>query len=337
MAYTAVKLGIAGARRILQAILAEQRFDLIWVNYAFMAANLDPELVGSTPVVVDQHESEELLWRQYLWHGNWVHRPFAALNLLKLMNLRKRTLCRASVILSVSEREAAFTRRTVPASVRVLCVPNGVDTECFLPQTDGRKEGDSILICGNLSVYRNRQAVLWLATRVLPKIRQSIPEAEFWIVGSTPSEQILQLGRTPGIHVTGAVEDTRPYYAKAKVVVAPYRFGGGTRLKVLEAMAMAMPIVSTDSGCTGIEAVSGRHVLIANDETDFAARIVELLHDAGRRQALGTAARKLVEEKYRWEDIIGRIGPTLSALAPPSAAAPEPASLPSEQEATHRP
>jgi len=117
-----------------------------------------------------------------------------------------------------------------------------------------------------------------------------------------------------GVHVTGTVEDVRPYYAKAKVVVAPYRFGAGTRLKILEAIAMGVPIVATDAGCQGIEVVDGQHILIANTEADFSDRVIELLRNPQRAQMLAEAAHALVEQKYDWKVIVGALEPKLQEL-----------------------
>jgi glycosyltransferase involved in cell wall biosynthesis len=189
-----------------------------------------------------------------------------------------------------------------------------VDTEIFAPaQTDGNRK-NAILLCSGLAVYRNRAAALWFARRMFPMVRREVPDAEFWIVGSHPNREIWRLAEGPGIHVTGTVEDVRPYYAMAKVAVAPYRYGEGTKIKVVEAMACGTPVVSTSIGCQGLDVIDGKHLLIADNETDFSRRVIELLRDQERAETLAAASRGLALEKYDWNRIISRLAPKLKEL-----------------------
>jgi glycosyltransferase involved in cell wall biosynthesis len=189
-----------------------------------------------------------------------------------------------------------------------------VDTELFAPrQPDGNKR-NAILLCSGLAVYRNRAAALWFARRMFPQVRHEVPDAEFWIVGSNPNREIWRLAESPGIRVTGEVEDVRPYYAMTKVAVAPYRYGEGTKIKVVEAMACGTPVVSTSIGCQGLEVIDGKHLLIADNEADFSRRVIELLCDRQRAQALATLARGLVVEKYSWRGLISALEPKLKGL-----------------------
>ena len=312
--YVAAKFGARDIRESIQRIAGKHEFDLIWANFAFMAYAVPPELSRSIPLVLDEHESEGLLWRQHLRRGNLAKRAFGLINLIKLPAFQKRIMSHVAVVLSNSEREASFTRRQAPPGVEVWAVPNGVDGEFFAPpQTEGNKQ-NTILLCSGLAVYRNRAAALWFARRMFPRIRHQVPDAEFWIVGSHPNREIWRLAETPGIHVTGTVEDVRPYYAKAKVAVAPYRYGEGTKIKVVEAMACGTPMVSTSIGCQGIEVIDGQHLLIADNETDFSRRVIELLRDGQRAQTLAAAARGLAVDKYSWERLISNLEPKLEHL-----------------------
>jgi glycosyltransferase involved in cell wall biosynthesis len=292
----------------------KREFDLIWAHFAFMAYAVPLELCRTTPLVLDEHESEGLLWRQYWRRGSLAKRAFAVVNLIKLPAFQKRLMSQVAAVLSNSEREADFTRRYAPPGVQVWAVPNGVDTEVFAPaQPDGNRR-NAILLCSGLAVYRNRAAALWFARRMFPQIRREVPDAEFWIVGSNPNREIWRLAESPGIHVTGTVEDVRPYYAMAKVAVAPYRYGEGTKIKVVEAMSCGMPVVSTSIGCQGLEVIDGRHLLIADNEADFSRRVIELLRDPQRAQTLAAAARGLAAEKYSWERLICDLVPKLAGL-----------------------
>lgn len=165
-----------------------------------------------------------------------------------------------------------------------------------------------------MNIRRNIDAAVWFVQGIFPRIRRSIPEAKLWIVGTTPSRRVAELGCAAGVRVTGTVEDIRDYYTKARIFVAPYRFGAGTKLKVLEAMSTGTPIVSTGTGCQGIDVVDGEHVLIADSEADFSDRVTELLRNPERAEAMASAARRLVETKYGWDQIIGNLEPKLQEL-----------------------
>ena len=142
--------------------------------------------------------------------------------------------------------ETQYARESVPEHVGLWTVPNGIDAEYYDAMlARQRVASNTIILCGSLSVFRNRLAASWFARAVFPLVRKETPNAEFWIVGSDPSREILDLEKIPGVYVTGTVEDARPYYARSAVAVAPYRFGEGTKLKVLEAMASRTPLVST--------------------------------------------------------------------------------------------
>lgn len=312
--YTNSKFGSNEIRRVIREILADQHFDLILANFAFLADSVPSKVAKSTPVVFDEHESEGLLWRQYMRRGNVAMRVFGLLNVLKVAWFQKRLVSRIAAILCASDRETEFARSFIPANVGLWTVPNGIDADSYTSLLTAQKDSNTIILCGGLGVFRNRLAALWFAQTVFPAVRKEIPDAEFWIVGSNPNQEIRDLEKVPGIHVTGTVEDTRPYYARAAVAVAPYRFGEGTKLKVLEAMASGVPVVATPIGCQGIDVVDGEQVLIAESETDFGDQVINLLRDPRKRAQMAGAARRRIEEKYTWKKIVDDVEPKLLAL-----------------------
>jgi len=312
--YVAAKFGAHQIQETIRRMAEKDEFDLIWANFAFMVDAIPSDLAAGSLVVLDEHESEGLLWRQFLRHGSLPKRLFAVINLVKLRRFRERVMSKADVVLCNSEREAEFTRRLFRQGQEVWAVPNGVDAEQFVPMFS-RDKKNSILLCGGLAVYRNRQAVLWFARKIFPRIRKEVPDAEFWIVGNHPAKDVCRLAQRPGIHVAGTVDDVRGYYARAKVAVAPYRYGEGTRIKVVEALACGTPLVSTPVGCQGFDVKDEEHVVIAQTETDFCNGVVGLLRDAARARRLAAAGRKLVEEKYAWKRLIGNLDPKLIELA----------------------
>ena len=285
----------------------QENYDILWVHFMETLAYMPKRrLWERKPVVVlDQHNADERFWETFAREGSpWV-RFFAKFNLWQLRRFQASVLKEVDIILSVSKEDADFTQsRLSNPATQVWVVPNGVDTEKLRPP-DIAERKNRIIFCGAMDVLMNIDAVNWFAYRVLPRVREAVPDAEFWIVGRDPTPKVKALASLPGVRVTGQVEDVRPYYAEAKVAVAPFRYGGGTKLKVLEAMALGVPVVATPIGCQGIEAVPGKHLFKEENEKAFAERVVNLLQEENLRLQMAMEARKLVEERYSWHSIMG--------------------------------
>ncbi|HEX8728484.1 MAG TPA: glycosyltransferase, partial [Ktedonobacterales bacterium] len=194
--------------------------------------------------------------------------------------------------------------KLLPESL-IAVAPNGVDLATFsaAPPNGGATEeiADRIVFTGTLGYYPNEQAVLHFAARCWPLIREQVPRATWQVVGSNPPDSVRQLDALPGVTVTGTVPSVQPYLAAASVAVVPLLVGSGTRLKILEALAMRKAIVTTSLGCEGIAITAGQHALIADEPDAFAAAVVRLLREPETRVALGAAGRALVEEQYSWD------------------------------------
>ncbi len=312
--YPAQMFATESLREKLNYLLKSQKFDLIWINFLILVDALPYHLIKNNPVILDQHECDELVYRGYLRRGNIGERLFAFLNLIKVKKFEKKNLPKIDAILCVSQPEADFMQNQELKKVKIWAVPNGVSKEFFQPISFQNK-ANRLLLCSNFGVRRNVDAAIWFAKSIFPRIKEKIPDAAFLIVGrSDTSSKIWQLNLIPDVRVIGTVNDIIEYYQKGKVFVVPYRFGAGTKLKVLEAMAIGIPVVSTTVGCRGIEAVNGEHLLIADNENDFANQIIELLNNPEKRQKLALAARKLVEEKYQWGKIVDGLEPKLQKL-----------------------
>ncbi len=155
--------------------------------------------------------------------------------------------------------------------------------------------------------HPNADAMIYFCQDILPAVQNDFPDLQLYIVGLHPPEQVKALGKRPNIYVTGFVPDVRPYIADASVYIVPLRAGSGTRLKILEALAMGKAVVSTHIGAEGLDVTDGRHLLLANQPQEFAARICELLRDPSRRRMLGQAGRALVEEIYDWQAVAANL------------------------------
>jgi len=285
-------------------LIEKNQPDLIWINFLFLAEILSRISLNKIPVVLDQFEADELVWQRYIKEGNFIQKLFSYFNLKKIQRLQKKVFERINALLCVSEKEANFMKPKVPSKTNILVVPNGVDIDFFTPELFLEKLEPIILVAGSMCVLRNINSAIWFAKSIFPKIKKDIHDAEFWIVGFNPDKKVLTLGKTPGVRVIGTVDDMRLYYKKAKAYVAPFKFGEGTRLKILEAMASGIPIVSTKEGCQGIDIIDGKHVIIADNENDFANKVVELLNNNQLAKKLSKNAREFIEQKYSWSKII---------------------------------
>jgi glycosyltransferase involved in cell wall biosynthesis len=204
-----------------------------------------------------------------------------------------------SLIVVVSEIEADAARDLLGVD-QVQVIPNGVDTAAFQPGADGKDRG-GVLFVGRMDYEPNVDAVLHFADEVWPKVRERAPSASFHVVGPDPVEMVRDLAG-PDIFVHGLVEDVHAAYARAEVFVAPLRSGGGTRLKLLEAAASGLPIVTTSVGMEGLRLRPRHDVVVADDPAEMATAVVELLDDPERRLAFGQGARRAALE-YDWSAI----------------------------------
>jgi glycosyltransferase involved in cell wall biosynthesis len=221
----------------------------------------------------------------------------------------------ADAVIAVSPEEASLVQELAPAT-RVVVAPNGVDAEALTPSPPG----DAALFVGLLSYAPNRDAMTWFAREVAPRLGSDGPDV--LVVGREPGPSLEALAaRTPRLRLLGFVRDLTPLYARAGVFVNPMRGGGGTRLKVLEAMAAGKAVVSTSIGIEGLALTPGRDVVVADTAVEFAAAVRGLLANRDQAARLGRAARALVQARYRWEICAEPIEDLYASLVRPGAIA----------------
>jgi glycosyltransferase involved in cell wall biosynthesis len=206
----------------------------------------------------------------------------------------------------VSETERRLLATAVPRAPRTEVIPNAVDGAAAANVTASR-DPDGLIFAGSLRYFANHDAMQWFLADVFPQIRVGWPAAHLTVTGD-PGDAVL--APNPGVTVTGLLDDVRGAVASASVSVVPIRIGGGTRLKILEAMALGTPVVATSKGAEGLDVVSGEHLLIADDPRQFADHVVRLLHDRALREGLAGRARELVVQRYDW----AVVGPRFAAL-----------------------
>ena len=291
---------------------------------------------GAPRRLLDAHNAEYLLQqRVFLGDLRTAYRPRtavgAAYSLIQWRRLRRyeRAACRAAdavTAVSPADRDALIA---LDPALAVTVVPNGVDLAAWAPEAVPpdpavaalRAAGPLVVFDGSMDFRPNVDAVRWFCATCWPRIRAAHPTATFAIVGRQPSPAVQALAAHPGVQVTGAVADPRPWVAGADVYVVPMRMGGGVRLKVLQALALGRPLVSTRLGAEGIAVVGGRDLLLADTPTDFTAAVLALLADPARGIALGQAARRAVEP-YAWAHLVPRFAAVLQGARPGGPAAP---------------
>ncbi|MFP5345797.1 MAG: glycosyltransferase family 4 protein [Actinomycetes bacterium] len=274
--------------------LAERPPDLLQVEYSQLARYL--ELGDARTRVLDFHNIESQLAMSFARSARTPKARLARLESVLLRRLERRGAERADLVTVVSEQD----RDRMPGKPRrMLVCPNGWDPEGPLAPSP-----EPVAVFVALMGWKpNVDAAVWLAQHVWPHVRAQMPEARLVLVGREPAPEVRALA-APDVEVTGTVPDVRPYLARARVALAPLLSGGGTRLKVLEALDAGRPLVSTSVGIDGLTDLVGHGALVADDPQRFAERIVELLQDPGRAKELGVQGSAAVGERYAWDKVL---------------------------------
>jgi len=273
-----------------------QKFDLVhfeWIPYARYESCGIPRLIVA-------HNVESDIWKRRASHdASLIGRWFFALQAKRMKAFERETTSKGAHVVTVSELDAE-TFRSYGAR-NVMVVPNGVDLDYFRPMS-WVPVVDSLIFVGSLDWYANEDAVKDFAAHVLPLIRKRNPGITLRVVGRRPSPGLAaNLRHLQGVELIGEVPDVRPYLAAARAVVVPLRIGGGTRIKILEAMAMGKPVISTSIGAEGLHIKEGHDYLVANSPEEFAARIHGLFARPDEQARLGLNGRSVVERLCGWD------------------------------------
>jgi polysaccharide biosynthesis protein PslH len=289
-------------RRLCTQITSEQSFDAIVLSIVLLRALPLPENV---PIVGDTHNVEfDVLKRTAELAETYVRREYARWQARSTFREESRCAREVGLLLANSERDRqVFEQKLGVANVEVI--RNGVDIAEFSPPGVSGEPG-TILFTGLMSYYPNQQAIRWFLDAVLPKVLKKVPTARLIVAGAGPPSWLIQR-RSDVVEVTGSVPDMRPIFERAQVVIAPLMIGGGTRVKILEAQAMAKPVVSTSLGAEGIDVRDGYSILLADNAELFAAQVARLLMDVDLGRRMGAAAREQVALEYDWNRIGERL------------------------------
>ncbi|MGB9739584.1 glycosyltransferase family 4 protein [Chloroflexus sp.] len=299
----------------LAELLTRTQFDAVLAESIEMAPYLLQAARCGFYTILDEFNAEYLLQRRAALNDlRRLPRPtaliggsYSLIQWLKLVTFERRVLETAQRVLVVSPEDAAALRRLAPR-VRLELVPNGVDCSHFVPPTPPPLPSHDLVFIGTLDYRPNVDAVLWFVHEVLPLIRAQLPEVRLHLIGRRPHRALAALHDGETVIVTGEVADTRPVLASAAVVVIPMRIGGGSRLKLLEALAMAAPVVCTTMGAEGIPGLrDGEHLLLADTPQAMAQAVLRLVTNRSLAWQLGQAGRAFVCTHYDWSQIVPRL------------------------------
>lgn len=297
----------------LRQHLREESYDVILCDFLLTAAVIPWEI--RCPKVLFTHNIEARIWeRQFRIAHDLLWKAVCYREYRCLARMERHYVQRAECVLAVSETDREFFAEFAdPTKIHVI--PTGVDADYFRPMPDS-EEPNTLVFTGSMDWLPNEDGIFWFVEQVLPRIRQQIPDVKLWVVGRRPSARLQDLGkREQDVHVTGTVDDIRPYVAPGSVYVVPLLVGGGTRIKIFEAMAMGKAVVSTSIGAEGLPVTNGENILLSDQADAFAQGVVGLLKDSAERQRMGQAARLLVEKDYSWASVANRLAAVLEKTA----------------------
>jgi len=304
----------------LRRCLYTAHYDLVHLDHLHMGQYV--EYLNGVPCVIDDHNVEHRLWERYLKNeNNPLKKLYITQQVRKMRHFEKKICQKATLCTAVSETDRDDLLKLAPKA-RVVVIPNGVDTEYFAPRSVSSSSPNvetsphTLVFVGSMDWLPNDDAMIYFCQEIFPLVHKKIPEAKLYIVGRNPSKTVRSY-QSERVIVIGAVEDVRPYLAQARIAIVPIRIGGGTRLKILEAMAMEKPVISTSVGAEGIEITPGKDIVIADDPMDFAKGVLYILKNPGAGVKLGENGRKLVKEKYDWKIIGNRLSMVYEDLTNP--------------------
>jgi len=290
-------------------------------EYVFRSVTDRPSTIKPLPrLIMDFVDVDSEKWKQYAQHAHWPLSWVYQLESKRLAEFERRVAETFDHSILVTHEEEKIFKTKNPHIKNITVITNGVDLGYFSPQfpqqiafgelervTEGQRPGTNnekpvLLFTGAMDYYANVDGVIWFSKEIFPLIKRKIPEVQFYIVGSKPTKEILSLSNNNGIKVTGYVPDTREYFRKATLAVAPLRIARGIQNKILEPMAMGIPVVGTSGAMRGIQATPADGIRVADDPEDFAQEVLCLMRDPMLRHKCSVHARRYVENHHRWEN-----------------------------------
>jgi glycosyltransferase involved in cell wall biosynthesis len=286
-------------RRLIRRWTAERRFDATICD--FLSATLNFDAPEATPTVLFQHNVESALWARQAHHeANPVLRLVYTIEAAKMRRYEPRAVRRFRHIIAVSEHDRDLMSSMVDPS-RITVVPTGVDVDRFAKVVDQQPKPGCTVFLGSMDWEANMDGVEWMCSEIWPRVLSTLPQARFRIVGRNPHPRVTQLA-SDTVEVTGSVPSVDDHLADAAAFVVPLRIGGGTRLKIFEAMSAGRAVISTTVGAEGLPVTHDRNILLADDAASFADAVIRVLTDEALRTRIGREGLRLVRQ-YDWNGV----------------------------------
>ena len=300
--YALAKYESAEMRREVERLASGGEFDVLVCDFLTPAVNLPAQVPCAT--VLFQHNVEAMIWRRhYETQRNPLKKAYLYEQWRKTHAFEREACRHFDYVVAVSREDRDLMEREYGVKA-ITDIPTGVDTEFFRPSGEGPQEAHELVFTGSMDWLPNEDAIRFFNAEIMPRVKREMPDATLTVVGRNPSQGLVALAESDvSIKVTGRVEDVRPYLERAALFVVPIRIGGGTRLKIYEAMAMEKPVVSTTIGAEGLPLSDGAELLIADAPDEFASAIVRLLRDDELARSLAARAAAKVRELYGWDKV----------------------------------
>ena len=320
----ALRLYSPALARAVEDAIEGEGFDLVQIEGLESAPSLANVISkrNRPPIVYDTFNAEYQLQKRAFQTDSrnpsrWAAALYSLVQWQRLASYEK-WLCNAVDAVTVVSKEDKEAILTLAPEAKVTVVPSGVDIERYTPERSKpvgagsphpgslhpyQREQKNILFTGTMDYRPNIDAMKWFCAEIFPVVLQQMPDAHLWIVGRDPAPVIKRLAG-PNVTVTGEVEDDLPYFHRTNIFVLPMRYGGGVRLKLLQAMSCGLPVVSTPAGLEGVSVRDGENVVTANNSKEFANKVVQALENPELAGSIGMNARKKVEESYSWESVL---------------------------------
>lgn len=288
-------------RREARTQLDSGNYDICIADFLTSIPNVP--MHSGIPVIHFSHNVEFNIWRRLCdTETNWLKKMLLAIEWRKMRRYESQACNTTAATIAVSDEDAQMLQQISPQA-RISSVSTGVDIDFFKPDPAAQINPVELVFSGSMDWHPNEDAMLFFMDKVLPRVRQEIPQLTLTIVGRNPSSRLQTTAKNANVEVTGTVSDIRPWLNRAAVYIVPLRIGGGTRLKIYEALAMGKAVVTTTIGAEGLNLQDGVHLLHADNAETLARQVVRLLHDPALASNLGTAGRQLVEANYAWSQV----------------------------------
>ncbi|MEO6693612.1 MAG: glycosyltransferase family 4 protein [Ignavibacteria bacterium] len=298
--------------KIVRETINDNVFDLVLCDHIYLTQYLPDNITDKIPVIPNNEDCGFTYYKRMTANSGFLRSLYAGSQWKKLLNYEIKVLKKYNVYITTSEKEKEMISGYYDKA-EICVIDNGVDTK-FFSERDRKDHSPNIIFTAWFKYYPNAQAAIDFVKNIFPKIQKEIPEIKFYIVGKEPPQKVMDLQKIENVFVTGYVDDIREYLRNADAAVIPLQIGGGTRLKILEAMSMKIPVVSTHLGAEGLEVENRTNILLAGNDKEFAEHVIEVIRDKQLSTNLTDNARLLMEEKYDWQKIGNRLNDFINSF-----------------------